>query len=104
MNLVVFYGMVKALVNMGRTTDVIYLNLCKTFTTVLHDNLVFKLATWIWQMECVLDKELVGWMHSKSCSQWLDVQVETRHSIPRESVLGLELLNILVGDVDSGTE
>jgi len=24
-----------------------------------------------------VDKELAGWSHSKSCGQWLDVQVET---------------------------
>jgi len=24
-----------------------------------------------------VDKELAGWSHSKSCGQWLDVQVKT---------------------------
>jgi len=28
-------------------------------------------------MDHSLDKELAGWSHSKSCSQWLDIQVET---------------------------
>ena len=24
-----------------------------------------------------MDKDLAGWLHSKSCSQWLNVKVET---------------------------
>jgi len=27
-------------------------------------------------MDYSVYKELAGWLHSKSCSQWLDVQVE----------------------------
>ncbi|GAB0175533.1 cAMP-dependent protein kinase inhibitor alpha [Grus japonensis] len=49
-------------------------------------------------MDYLVDKELTGWLHSKSCSQWLDVQVETSDE------LRSTLFNIFVGDTDSGIE
>jgi len=77
-NLVTFYDRVTALVDKGRATDVIYLDLSKAFDTVLHNFLVSSIGeTWIRWMDYTVNKELAGWSHSKSCSQWLNVQVET---------------------------
>jgi len=76
MNLMVFYNRVTALMDNWRATDIIYLDLCKAFDTVPHNILVSELDMDLMDDHSA-DKELAGWSHSGSCSQWLSFKVET---------------------------
>lgn len=94
---------VVATVNKGRQIDVIHLDSSKAFGMVPFDILISRLKMHgleRWTIQGI--KELAVWIHSKSCSQWCDVQVETSDEwCPSGLSLGTVLFGVFFNNIDS---
>ncbi|PKU42642.1 rna-directed dna polymerase from mobile element jockey-like [Limosa lapponica baueri] len=103
-NLVAFFNSATALVDKGRETDTIYLNLCKMFDTVPHDTFVSKLERY--KFDRWTTQRIRSWLYGCPCSQRLNAQGASSAKW-HLSVVGHGrplLFNVFVGDTDDGIE
>lgn len=104
--MVAFSDGVTVLMDKGKETDAIHLDLCKTFGIVLHSTLVSKwerqgFDRWAYQrIRNCLDGRTERVAANSSMSKWRQVT----SGVPKGSVLGPELVNVFVGDMNNGIE
>jgi len=106
-NLVAFYDGVTTPVDKGRAVDIIHLDFCKAFDMLPHHILLSKLERYGFERWTVwwIRKWLAGCSQCSvvingSVSEWLLGMLGVTHGL----VLGLELINIFINDINDETK